>query len=230
MFRVFTALCADLVATHDPLAPIGRARNALPGTPVADGHEGAYPWYLLGADSLARDVFSRMVMGAHDVLKIAPAATPFAFMMGIVLDPPAGYFGGRWDGILSVPANLALAFPVILLFYLLVTPEIIETGLPRAVAAILFLFPILFLLVLVDSRFRRQKGRRDHYAALVLLIDFSAWSSASTSSPTDCARKASRTDHPHPILLSSLQKYPTGVRGCETPGPTPPLCTRRRRS
>ena len=69
-----------------------------------------------------------MVMGARNVLAIAPAATAFAFMVGITLGLPAGYFGGRLDTLLSFLANLVLAFPVILLFYLLVTPEIRVTG------------------------------------------------------------------------------------------------------
>ena len=49
------------------------------------------------ADHVARDVFSRMVMGAREVLKIAPAATVFAFMVGVTLGLPAGYFGGKLD-------------------------------------------------------------------------------------------------------------------------------------
>ena len=72
-----------------------------------------------------------MVKGAWVVVQIAPLATIFAFMVGITLGLPAGYYGGRLDTILSFLANLILAFPVILLFYLLVTPEIVETGIPN---------------------------------------------------------------------------------------------------
>ena len=68
-------------------------KNKLPGTPLPDGSG----YYLLGGDNLARDVFSRMVMGAREVLQIAPAATLFAFMVGITLGLPAGYYGGKLD-------------------------------------------------------------------------------------------------------------------------------------
>ncbi len=51
-------------------------------------------------------------------------------MVGFTLGLPAGYFGGRFDTVLSFIANLVLAFPVILLFYLLVTPEIRASGIP----------------------------------------------------------------------------------------------------
>lgn len=169
MFWVFTALFADTIATHNPLQQISGMKNRPPGAPVTPGRE-VYPYYLLGGDNLARDVFSRMVMGAREVLKIAPAATVFAFMVGIMLGLPAGYFGGRFDTALSFLANLVLAFPVILLFYLLVTPEIVQTGIPTYLAAVLFLFPILFLVILWQSRFFTQPARRNLYVALTLVI------------------------------------------------------------
>ena len=96
MFWVFTALFADLVITHDPLGQLSGLKNAVPGSALKDTRgDTLYPYYLLGGDSLARDVFSRMVMGARRVLSIAPAATAFAFMVGITLGLPAGYLGGK---------------------------------------------------------------------------------------------------------------------------------------
>ena len=125
LFWVLTAIFADLIATMDPLDQISGMKNKKPGWPVS-GVEGAY--YLLGGDNLARDVFSRVIMGSRVVLAIAPAATLFAFMVGITLGLPAGFYGGKLDTILSFLANMVLAFPVILLFFLLVTPEIRSTG------------------------------------------------------------------------------------------------------
>jgi len=142
LFWVLTAIFADLIATMDPLTQISGMKNKKPGWPVS-GAEGQF--YLLGGDNLARDVFSRMVKGSQLVLAIAPAATIFAFMVGITLGLPAGFYGGKLDTILSFLANLVLAFPVILLFFLLVTPEIRQTGVPLAMAGVLFLFPIVFL-------------------------------------------------------------------------------------
>jgi peptide/nickel transport system permease protein len=87
-------------------------------------------------------------------------ATIFAFMVGITLGLPAGYYGGFMDTALSFAANLILAFPVILLFYLLVTPEIVATGLPNYMAAVLFIFPVVFLCILLNSRFYTQPSLR----------------------------------------------------------------------
>ncbi|WP_372574374.1 ABC transporter permease [Ruegeria jejuensis] len=158
MFWVFTGIfgAMDLIVTQDALDQVSGMKNKPPGTPVSGAEEGQYAWYLLGGDNLARDVFSRMVKGAWIVVQIAPLATVFAFMVGITLGLPAGYYGGRLDTILSFLSNLILAFPVILLFYLLVTPEIVATGVPNYMATVLFVFPIVFLAVLLNSRFYTQ--------------------------------------------------------------------------
>ncbi|SPH17988.1 Glutathione transport system permease protein GsiD [Defluviimonas aquaemixtae] len=166
MFWVFTAIFADLVTTHDVLSQISRMKNKMPGTPTPD----EMGWYLLGGDHLGRDVFSRVVMGSRIVVQIAPLATMFAFMVGITLGLPAGYYGGRLDTGLSFLANLILAFPVILLFYLLVTPEIVETGMPQYMAMVLFLFPIVFLLILVNSRFYVVPALRNKVMLIIAVV------------------------------------------------------------
>lgn len=176
MFWVFTAIFADMIVTFDPLMQLGSVKNPLPGAPTPAGDPSQYPWFLLGGDHLARDVFSRMVMGARQVLVIAPAATSFAYVVGITLGLPAGYLGGKLDTGLSFLANLVLAFPVILLFYLLVTPEIRNTGIPVYLAAVLFLIPIVFFVVLFNSRFHTNPPRRNLYVGITLVIGLWAYS------------------------------------------------------
>ena len=181
MFWVFTALYVgvfDMIATHGALEQVSGMKNKLPGTPLAGAEPGEYPFYLLGGDNLARDVFSRMVEGSVIVIRIAPMATLFAFMVGITLGLPAGYYGGRLDTGLSFLANLILAFPVILLFYLLVTPEIVLTGLPQYMAAVLFVFPLVFFGILIHSRFRTQPHKDYIWLAVVLIPMFMFYASA----------------------------------------------------
>ena len=172
MFWVFTGVFSamDMIVTHDPLSQVSGMKNKSPGEPLAGATEADYAFYLLGGDNLARDVFSRMVSGSWVVIQIAPLATLFAFMVGITLGLPAAYYGGKLDTFLSFLANLILAFPVILLFYLLVTPEIVATGLPSYMAAVLFLFPIIFLVVLFNSRFYTQPDKQKMYVGGVLVI------------------------------------------------------------
>ncbi|QXT38484.1 ABC transporter permease [Gymnodinialimonas ceratoperidinii] len=180
MFWVFAAIFSGvfpLVPTHGAIDLISGLRNDLPGTPLPDNEleEGVYPYYLLGGDNLGRDVFSRVFFGAADVLRITPIATLFAFMVGITLGLPAGYFGGRLDSALTFIANLALAFPVILLFFLLVTPEIVAAGVPQYMSMVLFLFPILFLIVLFNSRFHTAPMKRNIYVGIAALVGFWAY-------------------------------------------------------
>ncbi|NEY88734.1 ABC transporter permease [Tabrizicola oligotrophica] len=176
MFWVFTAIFANWIITMDPLAQFSGSKNAVPGSALRAPVDGGYTHLLLGADHVARDVFSRMVMGSRVVLQIAPAATVFAFMVGITLGLPAGYFGGKLDTGLSFLANLVLAFPVILLFYLLVTPEIVQTGIPMWFAAVLFVFPIIFFVILFNSRFFTNPARRNLYVGVVLVLGLWAYS------------------------------------------------------
>ncbi|WP_420863518.1 ABC transporter permease [Algirhabdus cladophorae] len=173
MFWVFTAIFGgpfDLIVTHDALGQVSGMKNKVPGTPLRGAEDGDFMWYLLGGDNLARDVFSRMIKGSWVVVQIAPLATIFAFMVGITLGLPAGYYGGKLDTILSFLANLILAFPVILLFYLLVTPEIVETGIPNYMAAVLFIFPLIFFAVLLNSRYYTQPHIRNPLLVIVLGI------------------------------------------------------------
>jgi len=175
LFWVFTAIFADFIITHDPLAQLRGMRNATPGSALPD--PGAnYPFYLLGGDSLARDVFSRAVMGSREVLKIAPFAAMISFMIGISLGLPAGYFGGKLDTGLTFLANLVLAFPVILLFFLLVAPEIQQTAIPMVMAGVLFLVPVLFVMVLLNARYFTQPLKRNLYVGAALLVGFWAYS------------------------------------------------------
>ncbi len=166
MFWVFTALFAPMIQMYDVLTQIAQLKNKVPGTALPDGAG----YYILGGDHLGRDVFSRVVAGSRVVIQIAPLATMFAFMVGITLGLPAGYYGGRLDTGLSFLANLVLAFPVILLFYLLVTPEIVKTGLPQYIGVVLFAMPLLFLVLLTNSRFYVTPGFRNMLVGGILLI------------------------------------------------------------
>jgi len=171
MFWVYTGLFStmfDLIATHDPLSQVSGMKNKVPGTPLRGAEAGDYPYYLWGGDNLARDVFSRVMIGSGIVVLIAPLATLFAFMVGITLGLPAGYYGGRLDLVLSFFANLILAFPVILLFYLLVTPEIRMTGMPQYMAVVLFSFPLIFFGVLINSRYYIDPMKRNILMVVIL--------------------------------------------------------------
>ena len=169
LFWIFGAIFADFIALFDPYEQSGMFRRKPPGT---INTKVDIP-YIFGTDTLGRDLFSRMIYGSQIVLLIAPAATIVAYVVGISLGLPAGYIGGRADVILSFLANLVLAFPVILLFYLLVAPGIRETILPNIMAGVFFLFPILFALLITYSRYSERLSIL--LPASVIIIIFGSW-------------------------------------------------------
>ncbi|MDX8461545.1 ABC transporter permease [Mesorhizobium humile] len=166
LFWLFTAIFASTISPFDPLAQVSIMKDTLPGAI----EPASKLVYYFGGDKLARDVFSRMVFGSQIVLIIAPAATGFALMVGITLGLPAGYYGGKIDTLLSFLANLVLAFPVILLFYLLVTPGIMDTPIPYAMAGLFFLFPIIFFSVLFWTRFKNRPDRLYILLGITLIV------------------------------------------------------------
>ena len=184
LFWMFTALFADLIALYgpkvvptDPLVVRELKRAGLGTINPEDGKV-----YLWGGDNLARDIFSRVVYGSQIVLIIAPAATLIAYMVGSSLGLPAGYYTGLIDTVMSFIANLVLAFPVILLFYLLVTPEVrnptdVDLGLftvpwsiPIAMAAVFFLFPIVFLSMMWFTKYEKAQGKLALYTGITVVI------------------------------------------------------------
>ena len=168
-FWLFAAIFAKEIELFDPLGQIADLQFAPPG--AIDPHSGLP--YLFGGDKLARDVFGRVIAGARIVLIIAPLATLLALSAGVMLGLPAGYFGGRVDAILSFLANLVLAFPIIVLFYLLVSPGILETPIPYVLAAVFFAFPVVLLSVLFISGYRARPGALALRLTLTLLAG--AW-------------------------------------------------------
>ncbi len=168
-FWLFAAIFARHIELFDPLGQIAELQHAPPG--AIDPHSGLP--YLFGGDKLARDVFGRVIAGARIVLIIAPLATLLALSAGVMLGLPAGYFGGRVDGVLSFLANLVLAFPIIVLFYLLVSPGILETPIPYVLAAVFFAFPIVLMSVAFVARYRARPGALAVRLGLTLLAG--AW-------------------------------------------------------
>ena len=169
LFWIYAAIFADLIALFEPLEQSGLYRRKPPGT--INSNVGIP--YIFGTDTLGRDLFSRMIYGSQIVLLIAPAATLVAYIVGITLGLPAGYIGGFYDTALSFLANLVLAFPVILLFYLLVAPGIRETILPNIMAGIFFIIPVLFALMVVFSRFSQRLSVLVPSSIVILIIG--AW-------------------------------------------------------
>jgi peptide/nickel transport system permease protein len=102
-FWVFCALFGERVAPHDPLAQSLDILNA----PSSK--------HLFGTDTLGRDVFSRVLAGARDVLLVAPLATLVGILGGTAVGLTSGYFGGLVDDVISRIIDALLSIPVVII-------------------------------------------------------------------------------------------------------------------
>jgi peptide/nickel transport system permease protein len=106
---VICAVVPDLLAPYDPL----NFRADLNDSP-----SWSHPF---GTDKGGRDVFSRVIAGARDVLKIAPLAAVLGVIGGVILGMLMGYLRGWVDTIASRIVEAFLSLPVVLLGLLAIT-------------------------------------------------------------------------------------------------------------
>ena len=118
LFWAILAIGAPLLSPCDPNATL--LPLAKPGTPIPDPGACRTDTFVLGADNIGRDVLSRIVWGARTVLTWAPVAAVSAYAAGILLGLAAGYYRGWIDDVLSGVSNVILAFPVLVLYILVI--------------------------------------------------------------------------------------------------------------
>jgi peptide/nickel transport system permease protein len=109
-FWVGCALFGPSLVPYDPYAD--DLLNSL--APPAADH-----WF--GTDQLGRDVFSRVIVGARDILTVAPLATLLSTILGAALGLTVGYFGGAIDEVLSRLIDAVLALPTVIVALLALT-------------------------------------------------------------------------------------------------------------
>ena len=86
---------------------------------VADARQGLSASHWFGVDTLGRDVFSRVLLGARDIFSLAGTGTLLAVVIGTSLGLLSGYRGGWFDEILMRFFDSLLALPALLLALLL---------------------------------------------------------------------------------------------------------------
>jgi peptide/nickel transport system permease protein len=126
-FWVFCGAFGRMVVPYDPY------NTDLLNTLAAPS---AAHWF--GTDQLGRDIFSRVLVGARDILAIAPVATLLATLAGTVLGLIAGYAGGVVDAVLGRLIEVLLALPLIIVALLALVALGPSTGTVIVVIAIVF--------------------------------------------------------------------------------------------
>jgi peptide/nickel transport system permease protein len=98
----FCAIAGEAITPYDPFNDF--ARRHLP--PSLE--------HYFGTDRLGRDVFSRVIVGARDVLLVAPIAAILGVTAGTLIGLTMGYYRGLVDDALSRVVEAFLSLPVIL--------------------------------------------------------------------------------------------------------------------
>jgi len=122
LFWVTAAICAPLLTPYSPTAQDYRAQNSGPSAA-----------HILGTDDLGRDIWSRLLYGARIVLIMLPVGEHvwlplgtaiwgvlLGLLVGCTLGLVAGYLGGWIDEVVMRVLDAMMAFPVILLYMIII--------------------------------------------------------------------------------------------------------------
>jgi peptide/nickel transport system permease protein len=106
---IVLALAAPWIAPFNPDDQMFDGLS-LEGAPLPPGGE-----FLLGTDTLGRDLFSRLLYGARTSLVIGLVANGIAVTIGLLIGIVAGYVRGMASNVLMRFTDLMMAFPALLL-------------------------------------------------------------------------------------------------------------------
>ncbi|RED65936.1 oligopeptide ABC transporter permease [Cohnella lupini] len=106
---VLISLSAPLLAPHSPFNSIKNAAGSL-DIMAKPSHE-----YLLGTDSLGRDVFARLMYAGRISLSVGIVSVTISTLLGVLLGSIAGYYGKWIDSVIMRIVDVIYCFPVMFL-------------------------------------------------------------------------------------------------------------------
>ena len=145
---------------------------------VSDGNNGGTgaKIMLFGADSLGRDIFSRVLLGARVSLSIPFASAFISFFLGVAIGSVSGYFGGVIDIIIQRIIEVIGAVPQIPLWMAL------SAAIPAGVSTVKMYFYMTIILSFINwtgmARVVRGKFlslKNEDYVMAARLSGVSTW-------------------------------------------------------
>jgi peptide/nickel transport system permease protein len=157
-FWVVCAIAGGAFRPYNPVAGNLAQFNAPPS---------AAHWF--GTDSLGRDVLSRVIMGARDILVIAPLATLLGTVVGTALGLVQGYYRGAVDNVIGRVVDAVLALPDVIIAFLFV----VALG-PSTITLIVIIGFVFSLIIARTVRTATLQERQLEYVAAARLRNESA--------------------------------------------------------
>lgn len=139
----FLAAFANVISPHNPLQ-IHSGKGFLPPAwvTISSTNKAGDPEFLLGTDTLGRDLLSRLLYGARVSMIVGFIPTAIILLFGITIGMISGFAGGVVDNLLMRFTDIIYGFPD-LLFFITVMVALRDTWLGNAFNGLLLLFVAL---------------------------------------------------------------------------------------
>jgi len=141
-FFIFLAAFASVIAPMNPLELHAGKRFLPPPFDQGITNLKAESQFLLGTDSLGRDVLSRVIYGARVSMVVGFMPTAIILLLGTTVGMISGYIGGRTDNLLMRLTDVIYAFPD-LLFFIIVMVALRDTFIGQLMNGLILLFAAL---------------------------------------------------------------------------------------
>ena len=134
------AVFAPFIAPHDPLK-MNSGKDFLPPAWVERAKNGKSgdPEFLLGTDTLGRDVFSRVIVWGARLDDRGPGSGHIILLVGTFIGMMAGFAGGSTDNLLMRFTDVIYAFPD-LLFFIIVMIALRDSSVGKMLNGLFLLF------------------------------------------------------------------------------------------
>jgi peptide/nickel transport system permease protein len=134
------SVAIELVSPFDPMKP-----------DLAASFQGPSGEHWLGTDQLGRDVLARLAMGARYTIGITVGATAGGSLVGGVFGVLAAYYGGWVETVVMRIVDTLLAFPGVLIAFLVIAVLGTSTG-SLVYATIIYSIPVFARLAFGTSK------------------------------------------------------------------------------